>query len=157
MRKEYVDYLKDLPINIFFTSIKEYPLHWQDAIEVLFVLKGSVTLGVESETYNLNERELEIINPNEVYRMESEDEDNLVLLIQIDPGFFERYYDDARDTFFYTNSSVDNIQEDEKYDKLRSFISILLYEAVSKLDDYEDQIEDTLLEMMYHLLNQFHY
>ena len=157
MRKEYVEYLKDLPINIFFTSIKEYPLHWQDAIEVLFVLKGSVTLGVESETYNLNERELEIINPNEVYRMESEDEDNLVLLIQIDPGFFERYYDDARDTFFYTNSSVDNIQEDEKYDKLRSFISILLYEAVSKLDDYEDQIEDTLLEMMYHLLNQFHY
>ena len=53
MRKEYVEYLKDLPINIFLTSIKEYPFHWQDAIEVLFVLKGSVTLGVESETYNL--------------------------------------------------------------------------------------------------------
>lgn len=157
MRKEYVEYLKDLPINIFLTSIKEYPLHWQDAIEVLFVLKGSVTLGVESETYTLNERELEIINPNEVYRIESKDEDNLVLLIQIDPGFFERYYDDARDTFFYTNSSEDNIQEDEKYNKLRTYISILLYEAVSKLDDYEDQIEDALLDMMYHLLNQFHY
>ncbi|MDY0236190.1 MAG: helix-turn-helix domain-containing protein [Gudongella sp.] len=157
MRKEYVEYLKDLPINIFLTSIKEYPLHWQDAIEVLFVLKGSVTLGVESETYTLNERELEIINPNEVYRIESKDEDNLVLLIQIDPRFFEKYYDDARDTFFYTNSSKDNIQDDEKYNKLRSFISILVYEAVSKLDDYEDQIEDALLDMMYHLLNQFHY
>ena len=158
MRKEHVEYLKDLPINIFLTSIKEYPLHWQDAIEVLFVLKGSVTLGVESEVYSLNERELEIINPNEVYRIESKDEeDNLVLLIQIDPSFFERYYDDAKDTFYYTNSSVDNIQEDEKYNKLRTFISILIYEVVSKLDDYEDQIEDALLDMMYHLLNQFHY
>lgn len=157
MRKEYVEYLKDLPINIFLTSIKEYPLHWQDSIEVLFVLKGTITLAVESESYTLKEKELEIINPNEVYRMESKDQDNLVLLIQIDPGFFEKYYDDAKDTFFYTNSSVDNIQEDEKYIKLRRFISILLYEAVSKLDDYEDQIEDTLLDMMYHLLNQFHY
>ncbi len=156
MRKENVDYLKDLPINIFLTSIKEYPLHWQEAIEILFVLKGSITLGVESETYRLNERELEIINPNEVYRIESK-EDNLVLLIQIDPSFFERYYDDAKDTFYYTNSSVDNIQEDEKYNKLRTYISILLYEVVSKLDDYEDQIEDALLDMMYHLLNQFHY
>lgn len=28
---------------------------------------------------------------------------------------------------------------------------------VSKIDDYEDKIEENLLEMMYHLLNNFHY
>ena len=40
---------------------------------------------------------------------------------------------------------------------LRRYISIIVYEAISKIDDYEDQIEENLLEMMYHLLNNFHY
>ncbi len=157
MRKEHVEYLKDLPINIFLANVKEYPFHWQDCIEVLFVLKGTITLGVETESYTLHEKEIEIINPNEVYRIESNDPDNLVLFIDIDPNFFERYYDDAKETFFYTDSSVDNAQEGEKYYILRRFLSILLYEVISKLDDYEDQIEDFLLDMMYHLLNNFHY
>jgi AraC-like DNA-binding protein len=156
MRKEYVEYMKDLPINIYLASIDQYPLHWQDAIEVIFVLEGSIRIGIESETYVLDKRELEIINPNEVYKMEGIGE-NLVLILQIDPGFFEKYYEDARDTFYYTNTSDDNAQEEEKYYQLRTLISILVYEVVSKLDDYEDQIEDNLLSLMYHLLNNFHY
>mgnify|MGYP000898957171 CR=1 FL=1 len=157
MRKEHVEYLKDLPIGVYLANIMEYPLHWQDSIEILFVLRGTITLGVETETYTLIEKEIEIINPNEVYRIESKDDDNLVLILDIDPNFFERYYDDAKDIFYYTNSSDDNVQEEEKYYILRKFISILVYEVISKLDDYEDSIEDNLVEMMYHLLNNFHY
>ena len=150
MRKEHVEYLKDLPIGVYLANIMEYPLHWQDSIEILFVLRGTITLGVETETYTLIEKEIEIINPNEVYRIESKDDDNLVLILDIDPNFFERYYDDAKDIFYYTNSSDDNVQEEEKYYILRKFISILVYEVISKLDDYEDSIEDNLVEMMYH-------
>ncbi len=157
MRKEFVDYLKDLPINIHLANIIEYPIHWKDSIEILFVLRGSIELGVESETYILEEKEMEIINPNEVFTIKSNDKDNLVLILDIDPGFFEKYYDDAKDTFYYTNSTDDKAQEDEKYYILRRFISILLYETMSKIDDYEDAIEENLLEMMYHLLNNFHY
>lgn len=157
MRREYTEYLKDLPINIYLANIMEYPFHWQDSIEILYVLRGTIDLGVESETYTLEEREIEIVNANEVYRMESKDPDNLVLILNIDPNFFERYYDDAKETFFYTNSSEDHAQEEEKYYILRRFISILLYETISKIDDYEDAIEEELLQMMYHLLNNFHY
>lgn len=44
MRKEYVEYIKDLPINIYLANIMEYPIHWYDAVEILFVLKGSIDL-----------------------------------------------------------------------------------------------------------------
>ena len=157
MRKEYVEYLKDLPINIQLANIMKYPFHWQDSIEILFVLKGTITVGIENETYILEEREIEIINSNEILKIESNDPENLVLIIDIDPNFFERYYNDAKDTFYYTNSSDDNAQETEEYYVLRTYLSILLYEAVAKLDDYEDSIEENLLSMMYHLLNNFHY
>lgn len=157
MRREYVEYLKDLPINISLANIMEYPLHWQDSIELLFVLKGSIEIGIENEVYILKEREIDIINSNEVYRIKSDDPDNMVLIINIDPNFFEKYYDDAKEIFFYTKSPDVAEQEGERYDELRKFVSIIFYEAVSKLDDYEDEIEDYLLEMMYHLLNNFHY
>lgn len=157
MRKEHVEYLKDLPINIHLANIMEYPIHWKDSIEILFVLKGSIKLGVETETYELKERQIEIVNSNEVFWMKSDDPDNLVLIINIDPNFFEKYYDDAKEIFFYTDSSNEEIQENETYYGLRRYLSILLFEAVSKLDDYEDMVEDNLLEMMYYLLNNFHY
>ena len=157
MRKEYIEYMKDLPINIYLANIMEYPIHWQDSIEILFVLKGTIDVGIETEVYTLHEREIEIINANEVYSIKSDDKDNLVLILNIDPNFFERYYDDAKEVFFYTDSSEEGNQEGEKYHLLRKYISILLYEAVSKIDDYEDKIEENLLEMMYHLLNNFHY
>ena len=135
MRKEYVEYLKDLPIDIQLANIMEYPFHWQDSIEILFVLKGTITIGVENETFTLVEREIEIINPNEVLSIESKDPDNLVIIIDIEPNFFEQYYDDAKDTFYYTNSSDDNAQETEEYYELRKYLSILIYEAISKLID----------------------
>ena len=157
MRKEYIEYMKDLPIKMHLANIMEYPLHWKDSIEILYVIKGTINVQIETEIYTLKEREIEIVNANEIYSLKSEDEDNLVLILNIDPNFFERYYDGAKEMFFYTNSLDDNVQEGEKYHILRRYISILLYESVSKIDDYEDEIEDTLLKLMYHLLNNFHY
>ncbi len=157
MRKEYVEYMKDLPIDISLVSVLEYPIHWQDTIQVFFVLRGAIDIGIENEVYRLEEREIEIINANEVYSIRSDDKNNLVLILKIDPNFFEKFYDDAKEVFYYTDSSDDYSQDDEKYHELRKYISILLYEAISKLDDYEDQIEEKLLELMYYLLNNFHY
>ncbi len=157
MRKEHTEYLKDLPINIYLANIEEYPIHWKDCIEIFFLLKGQVEIGIESEKYTLEENQIEIVNKDEVSWMRSDDPDNLVLIIDIDPNFFKRYYDDAEETFFYTDSSNKKAQEDEEYDKLRKYISILLFEVASKLDDYEDLTEEVLLETMYHLLNNFHY
>lgn len=88
MRRERVEYLKDLPINIRLVNIIEYPINWKNSIEILFVLKGAIKVGIETETNILNKREIEIINANEVYWVKSVDKDNLVLIINIDPNFF---------------------------------------------------------------------
>ncbi|MDG2845024.1 hypothetical protein P7M70_23945, partial [Vibrio parahaemolyticus] len=61
MRRERVEYLKDLPLNIELLRVKEYPLHWQNSLEILFMLKGSIMLNVEAERYPLKETEIEII------------------------------------------------------------------------------------------------
>ena len=85
------------------------------------------------------------------------DEDNKVLIFNIDPYFFEKYYKDINNIFFYTNSTDDGAQEGEEYDLLRNFLAKLLCENVQKLDDYDKEVEDILINSLYHLINNFHY
>lgn len=156
MRKEYVNYMAGMPITMSLMNIKQYPIHWHDSIEIIFVLKGRVSVSIEAGKYEVEDGEIEIINCDEAHSINAIDDDNEILLIHIDPNFFEKYFSSIRDIFFYTNSSDVGAQEDEKYYILRRLLSILTCEIIQKQDDYEDQIEETLVELLYHLLNNFH-
>ncbi|MFL7795875.1 helix-turn-helix domain-containing protein [Clostridium chauvoei] len=156
MRREYINYPSDLPVKITYTSIKEYPIHWHNSIEILYVLKGSLKVNIDTDSFEILEKELEIINVEEAHRIHS-DEDNRVLVFHIDPYFFEKYYKDINNIFFYTNTSDDNAQDGEEYDDFRIFLSRILCETVQKTEDYDEVVEATLVDLLYHLINNFHY
>ena len=44
MLKEKIIYKDELPINVVTASIDEYPIHFHDDMEVVYVLEGSVIL-----------------------------------------------------------------------------------------------------------------
>lgn len=156
MRREYITYSNDLPIKISYANIKEYPIHWHNSIEILYVLKGSININIDTDSFEVLEKELEIINVDESHRIYS-NEDNKVLIFHIDPYFFEKYYKDINNVFFYTNSTDDGAQESEEYDLFRNFLSKLLCESVQKIDDFDKEIENLLVDLLYHLINNFHY
>lgn len=156
MRREYVSYPADSPIKITYANIREYPIHWHNSIEILYVLRGSINVNIDTDSFEVLEKELEIINVDEAHRIYS-NEDNKILIFHIDPYFFEKYYKDINNIFFYTNSTDDGAQEGEEYDLLRNFLAKLLCEAVQRLDDYDKEIESILIDLLYHLINHFHY
>lgn len=156
MRKEYIDYPSDLPVKISYSNITEYPIHWHNSIEIIYVLKGKISVNIDTDSFEILERELEIVNINESHKIYSSDE-NQVLIFHIDPYFFEKYYKDINNIFFYTNTSDDNAQNSDEYDELRYLLSIILCEYVQKIQDYDKEIESTLIDLLYFLINNFHY
>lgn len=156
MRAEYITYEKDLPLKIYYTSIEEYPLHWHDCIEIIYVLKGKINITIDADSFELYENEIEIINIDETHRIYSTEE-NKVLIFHIDPYFFEKYYKDIKNIFFYTNSTENGAQKSEEYEELRELLSMLLCERVQQQEDYDEEIEDILIKLLYHLINNFHY
>ncbi|MBZ9686340.1 helix-turn-helix domain-containing protein [Clostridium estertheticum] len=156
MRKEYISYINDLPISISLQCVKDYPIHWHNSIEIIFVLEGSVNVLIESGNYEVYEREIEIVNCDEAHRIYSK-EKNKVLIFHLDPTFFEKYYDDMKNIYFYTNSSEEGAQKEEKYDILRNYLSILACEVIQKSENFDDQIEAVLVKLLFHLINNFHY
>lgn len=156
MRRQYITYPFDLPIKVSYSNIKNYPIHWHNSIEVIYVLKGSLDISIDTDWFTLKEREVEIINCDETHSLSSK-EDNKVLVFNIDPLFFEKYYKDINNIFFYTNSNDDEDQNGEEYDELKSFLTKILCEYVQKLEDFDEEIEDMLVKLLYHLINNFHY
>lgn len=156
MRREYINYITELPVKISLMNMQNYPIHWHDSIEIIFSLYGKISVIIETGRYEIEAGEIEIINCDEAHSIKALDANNKVLMLHIDPNFFEKFYNDIRNMFFYTNSSYYKSQEEEKYHVLRRLLSILVYEAVRKQQDYEDHIKDTLVELLYHLINNFH-
>jgi AraC-like DNA-binding protein len=157
MRREYVTYPSDMPVSIALAAIINYPMHWHNSIEILYVLKGTLTVTIGSDKYDLIEKDLEIINMDEAHNIVSNDKDNRVLMFHIDPYFFEKYYSDIENMFFFTNTTDDRAQESNKYDALRIFLSKITCEAIQKQDNYDEEIETILIDLLYHLINNFHY
>lgn len=156
MRREYINYPFDLPIKISYLNIKNYPTHWHNSIEIIYVLKGSLHIKIDTDSFTLNEREVEIINSDESHEIQGMD-DNKVLIFNIDPFFFEKYYKDINNIFFYTNSNDDEDQNGSEYEELKTILSQMLCEYVQKLEDYDEEIEELLITLLYHLVNNFHY
>lgn len=156
MRRQYITYPFDLPIKVSYANIKNYPTHWHNSIEVIYVLKGSLDISIDTDLFTLKEREVEIINCDESHSLHSK-EDNKILIFNIDPLFFEKYYKDINNIFFYTNSNDNEDQSGEEYDELKFFLSKILCEYVQKSEDYDEEIEDMLINLLYHLINNFHY
>lgn len=156
MRRESIKFLGDIPISVRYLEVTNYPLHWNKAVTIIWALEGDLMINVENESYRVREREVEVVNSDEVFEVRSVDGVAKILILEFDLNYFSRYYKDATDMFFYTNLPGDDI-EDERYQTMKLIISKIAFEYIYKLDDYEDQIEDGLLALFFHLVNNFHY
>lgn len=157
MSREYISYDKEIPVNVSFVSVKEYPIHWHYATEIIYVIKGTLVIYINSVKYEIHEGQIEIINVDEVHRLYSNDSDNKVLVFHVDPYFFEKYYTDIENMFFYTKSSTQHSQSSSEYDELRTYLSRILCEVVQKQEDYDEEIVSILVNLLYHLINNFNY
>ena len=131
MRKEYITYQDNMPISVSFLSIENYPIHWHNSIEIIYVLEGSLNIDINLSSSKIFKNNIEIINIDEAHRLYSNDY-NKVLIFHIDPYFFEKYYTDIENMFFYTDTSNENSQNTDVYDEFKTFLSIIVCEIVQK-------------------------
>lgn len=157
MEREYINYPNELPVTVSLVNLKDYPIHWHYAIEIIYILKGVLDISINFGTYKLYEGQMEIINVDEVHHIHSDDSDNKVLIFHIDPYFFEKYYSDIESMFFYTKSSSLTSQESDEYEELRTYLARILCEIVQKQENYDEEIENILVDLLYHLINNFNY
>ena len=71
-------------------NIVDYPFHFHDDMEIVYVLSGSIVLKSGYYTYTLKQGDMFILNDRDMHSLERTDEDNMVMMLQMDLSYFER-------------------------------------------------------------------
>lgn len=145
---EKITYQDDFPINITIANIEEYPIHYHQDIEFVFVLKGKVTLKNGYCSYTLCERDIFTNSGHEVHSLTSDDPDNIVALIQISTHYFSQYFPSLSKACYrtYTNKA-----RSSKHDNLQEKLLDILLQYSIRSSRYKTECTYAMIEVIKYL------
>ena len=154
MLKEKIIYKDELPVNVITADIEEYPIHFHEDFEVVYVLDGTIKLKDGFYTYTLKQGDIFIINNREMHSFEGTGKPNMVMMLHLELSYFSRYYENLRNRFFITDLDDD---EDESLDVLRGILARIMMEVIQKGFGYEDKVIESTHNLIGCLMSDFQY
>jgi|GEM_PF-304601 len=154
MLKEKIFFREGLPVNTIIANIVEYPIHFHDEMEVVYVLRGSVKLKNGYYNYLLKAGDIFILNDREIHSFETSGEPNMVLMLQIDLKFFSKYYNNLKNCFFVTDMKD---ADDESLEMLRTLLARIVLETIAEEKDFEHRAIEHTSNLLSCLINDFQY
>ncbi len=154
MLKEKNFYKEGLPVNVVTANIMEYPIHFHDDIEVVYVLEGSVGMKNGYYSYVLNQGDIFILNDREIHSFHHTDQPNMVMMLQMDLSFFSKYYGNLKNSFFVTDMKD---EDDENLEALRNILGRIMLDILDKGYGYEYKVIEGTHNLLANLLANFQY
>jgi len=142
------------PVEITFQSVGDYPYHWHDCLEIIFVLEGTIEIFAGTDNIVLKTGDIEIINFNEIHRIVGKT-GNIVLSLKIQAELAQEIISDIKDIVF--NSMVVSYHEKkrEAIDVLGNLIAKFALSITGKVDKIDNIIKADIEEILLYLTNNF--
>jgi xylan 1,4-beta-xylosidase len=151
---EIIEMNKDLPIHIFLHSVDYVTNHWHDSIEIIFVLKGKVSVSVNDKRYHLNEKDIFLINANDIHSIQHQ-EDNLLLALQIPIPDLKNHIKDADSYVFSCKSFLFDESHQGEFNEIRALLAQMMWVINKEGEGYELQIQSLYFQLIYLLRKNF--
>jgi len=90
----------DFPVNIFFTDVTEFPPHWHEVVELVYVLDGGLKVGVNNEVYTMDPGDILLITGGDVHYFVPVPRQINRLIVHFDMSYFEAVCPEAKNKRF---------------------------------------------------------
>ncbi|MHB8064447.1 MAG: helix-turn-helix domain-containing protein [Ruminiclostridium sp.] len=77
------------PVNVFNTDVQEFPPHWHERIEIVYVLGDKLEIGQNNAVYTLNKRDIFIVGMCEVHYFLMQPQKCDRIIVHFEPSLFE--------------------------------------------------------------------
>jgi anti-sigma factor ChrR (cupin superfamily) len=101
-------------------SIENSCPHFHFDYELVFVLRGSLTLKVGMESYIIKAADMVLVNTSEIHSLSSLEKDNLCLVLQFSPNIIAEEYGKNRIFHFHFNTTI---KEPANMERVMSFVT----------------------------------
>lgn len=151
---ELIKHHAGIPVKIFTQTVEEFPYHWHDELEILFILKGSLEIRVGKVPHQLKEGDLFLVNKNELHFVKSNTiyGKTQLLTLQFDDAYFNKYNLLLGNMKFQLHSSDKNKGD---LNKIKNILAKMMNHIINKESYYNLRIEQLLLDLVILLMNQF--
>ena len=154
---ELIDYQEGLPMKIFMQGFFEADYHWHKEIEIILVLKGQLNIKIGSDDYLLEEDDLIVINSNQVHSTTDQAEDIILLVMQIDPSYYNEFQPQLSNVFFEFKPFLEKGAAQQKFHQIRSFLAEIMWELNEKDEAYQLKIKGIINSLVVYLLRNLNY
>jgi AraC-like DNA-binding protein len=154
MQPEKINYLYDFPINISIVNVDEYPLHFHQDVEIVYVLENEIELKNGCCDYILPEGSVFINNGREVHGLYRTDKPNIVAIMHINNLHFTKYYPALSLSSYRTYTPQET---DGRFVRLRKTLLTLFLTYLKKGVDYKQECIDSTMGLIDFLNRNFNF
>ncbi|MGN0378593.1 MAG: helix-turn-helix domain-containing protein [Butyrivibrio sp.] len=141
----------------FFTSEEHGSFsapHWHDAIEIILLQKGTLSVSIDTSTCILHENECILIPPDRIHSALCTGF-NRSIVLQIPEPFLEKYIPNADTLEFCLKDPADNPVTQSKVDFIKDTLKKMQYTIDERPDGYMLKFNSLLFEVMFRLYHNF--
>ncbi|NLW48561.1 MAG: AraC family transcriptional regulator [Firmicutes bacterium] len=146
---------EDYPFNIFVTDIPEFPPHWHEELEIIYVLEEELVIGLNNEIYTLKPRDILLINSSEVHFFVTPPKKSNRIILQFEPRLFGPFSAMMREHKFITpHLSSSNESQTQVHQSLERQTLSIIDEYSKMRQGFQLAIQARLYDFMVVLLRQ---
>lgn len=145
-RHEIIDFPPTIPIKVFIHKLGSVTKHWHNSLELLMVLRGTVSITIDENEFTMVDEDIILINSNSIHEIYSDGA--ILIALQIKLSMFDKFQTDLSSLIFDCNSTVDD--NFERYNIIRFAIASLIHNNAYRSEgtDYMNY------SMSYYLVSQ---
>ena len=148
--------LKEL-VEVKVKSINEYKVNFSNRLILMFVLEGNFSVEVNKEEFNLRKDDLFFINENQLYTTKSDNQENLVLFLKVDPLFFLTGLADLEGAKYNGLINVTTHKDQKLAANIKSLLANIVYQVNNKNIGFEFKVINNLYSIAELLISNLGY
>ncbi|MBB6445457.1 helix-turn-helix domain-containing protein [Bacillus benzoevorans] len=123
-------------------------------IQFILVISGELTVETSSRFYHMEEKDLLVINRNELYQVQGSDH-NRVMILTISDAFMDHHYADYRNRSFECYSKEIDLGREGMILSLRKLLANIMISYYRQDESYQIEIKSHICQMLLILIRSF--
>lgn len=152
MLNEKIYYNGLMPIKVSTVHVKNYPMHYHDDMEIIYVLEGNVNVHSGCVSELLRAGDIAVMNRRELHSLSETAEPNMVMMLNIDGNYYNEYYPELLHSYFWVDM---NNGSEEGIDVLQTLMASIMMEVLQKGPKYEEKIIESVHNLIECLASGF--
>lgn len=143
-----------LPFDVSLHSVNYVPSHWHNSVEIIFVLRGTLEVVIDSVNHTLKEGDVLLINQHHVHEVIGLDM-NIIATYQIPAAYLKEHMKSAEEFSFNFQASKAGTESKDAVYRLRRLLAEMVQLKYKRTETYELDMQSAMLGVLSILVKRF--